>query len=138
MGVVLPQPEFLQTLRRLCDEQKSLLIFDEVMTGFRLSKSGAQGIYPIKPDLTCLGKIIGAGLPVAAYGGAREIMSLVAPLGPMYQAGTLSGNPLGAAAGAASLDLIEEDERSFYQELDDHASAWATRLRAHIDPFYLS
>ncbi len=133
MGVVAPELEFLRELRRLCDVHKSVLIFDEVMTCFRLSRAGAQGIYFIEPDLTCLGKVIGAGLPVAAYGGKKSIMEKVAPLGPMYQAGTLSGNPLGAAAGIASLEIIEEDEACFYQGLDQAGSQWANHLQAHID-----
>jgi len=133
MGVVPPTMEFLRELRHLCTQHGSVLIFDEVMTGFRLSKAGAQGVYMIQPDLTCLGKVIGAGLPVAAYGGRKEIMEKVAPLGPMYQAGTLSGNPLGAAAGLASLELIEEDENSFFQGLDHAASHWANHLRSHIE-----
>ena len=99
MGCVPPQDGFLQGLRTLCDEHKALLIFDEVMTGFRVALGGAQELYGVTPDLTTLGKIIGGGLPVGAYGGKREIMQLVAPSGPMYQAGTLSGNPLAMAAG---------------------------------------
>jgi glutamate-1-semialdehyde 2,1-aminomutase len=133
MGVVAPQLRFVQELRRLCTEQKSVLIFDEVMTGFRLSKAGAQGLYSISPDLNCFGKVIGGGLPVGAYGGKKEIMQCVAPLGPMYQAGTLSGNPLGAAAGLASIELMEEDEKYFFQSLDHSASQWANYLRSHIE-----
>ncbi|MGC9041428.1 MAG: glutamate-1-semialdehyde 2,1-aminomutase, partial [Roseiflexus sp.] len=94
MGLVLPQPGFLEGLRRLADEHGALLIFDEVMTGFRVGYGGAQGKYGITPDLTCLGKVIGGGLPAAAYGGRRDLMELIAPAGPVYQAGTLSGNPL--------------------------------------------
>ncbi|MBI5934396.1 MAG: glutamate-1-semialdehyde 2,1-aminomutase [Chloroflexi bacterium] len=110
MGVVPPQPGFLEGLRKLTTEYGAVLIFDEVMTGFRVHKGGAQTLYNIKPDLTTLGKVIGGGLPVGAYGGKREIMQLVAPLGPMYQAGTLSGNPLAMSAGIAALGLIRGEE----------------------------
>jgi glutamate-1-semialdehyde 2,1-aminomutase len=106
MGVVPPVEGFLPGLRRLTHEQGALLIFDEVMTGFRVHPGGAQALYGVHPDLTTLGKVIGGGLPVGAYGGRREIMSLVAPAGPMYQAGTLAGNPLAMSAGIAALDLI--------------------------------
>ncbi len=110
MGVVPPQPGFLEGLRAITAREGSLLIFDEVMTGFRVHKGGAQALYKIKPDLTTLGKVIGGGLPVGAYGGRKEIMQLVAPVGPMYQAGTLSGNPLAMSAGIAALKLIQGDE----------------------------
>lgn len=110
MGVVPPLPGFLEGLRKLTTEHATLLIFDEVMTGFRVHKGGAQTLYNIKPDLTTLGKVIGGGLPVGAYGGRREIMQMVAPLGPMYQAGTLSGNPLAMSAGIAALGLIRGEE----------------------------
>src|SRR5712691_1380570 len=106
MGVVPPAPGFLQGLRATCDKHGSLLIFDEVITGFRVAYGGAQALYGVRPDLTCLGKIIGGGLPVGAYGGARQLMSQVAPLGPVYQAGTLSGNPLAVAAGLATLQAL--------------------------------
>lgn len=106
MGLVLPQPGFLEGLRRLADEHGALLIFDEVMTGFRVAPGGAQGRYGVIPDLTCLGKVIGGGLPAAAYGGRRELMELIAPAGPVYQAGTLSGNPLAMAAGIVTLRAI--------------------------------
>ncbi len=99
MGVVLPKKGFLEGLRRLCNENGSLLIFDEVITGFRLSLSGAQGYFGIEPDLTTFGKIIGGGMPVGAYGGRKDVMKLIAPSGPVYQAGTLSGNPVAMAAG---------------------------------------
>ena len=99
MGCVLPKDDFLQQLRKLCDEEGILLIFDEVMTGFRLAKGGAQEIYGVTPDMTALGKIIGGGLPVGAYGGKREVMDYVSPSGPVYQAGTLSGNPIAMAIG---------------------------------------
>lgn len=110
MGVIPPIPDFLEGLRKITTQHGALLIFDEVMTGFRVHKGGAQTLYNIKPDLTTLGKVIGGGLPVGAYGGKKEIMQLVAPAGPMYQAGTLSGNPLAMSAGIATLSLIREDE----------------------------
>ncbi len=108
MGVILPRRDFLPKLREICDREKSLLIFDEVMTGFRVAFGGAQELFGIRPDLTTLGKIIGGGLPVGAYGGRREIMSLVAPEGPVYQAGTLSGNPVAMAAGLETLKILRE------------------------------
>ncbi|HST03417.1 MAG TPA: glutamate-1-semialdehyde 2,1-aminomutase [Chloroflexia bacterium] len=107
MGLVPPQPGFLRGLRRLTQEHGTVLIFDEVMTGFRVAYGGAQSIYAVTPDLTCLGKVIGGGLPVAAYGGSRQIMEHVAPAGTMYQAGTLSGNPLAMAAGIATLRKLQ-------------------------------
>jgi glutamate-1-semialdehyde 2,1-aminomutase len=116
MGVVPPRPGFLQALRDLTARNGALLIFDEVITGFRLCYGGAQTIFGITPDLTTLGKIIGGGLPVAAYGGRRDLMDRVAPLGPVYQAGTLSGNPLAMAAGIASLDLLAAPR--FYESLE--------------------
>jgi glutamate-1-semialdehyde 2,1-aminomutase len=108
MGVVPPDRGFLSHLRELTREHGTLLIFDEVITGFRIARGGAQELYHVRPDLTCLGKIVGGGLPVGAYGGSRGIMELVAPLGPVYQAGTLSGNPLAMAAGIATLRLLNE------------------------------
>jgi glutamate-1-semialdehyde 2,1-aminomutase len=119
MGVVLPKAEFLKGLRKLCDQYGSLLIFDEVITGFRLARGGAQQVFGVLPDLTCLGKIIGGGLPVGAYGGKRDIMMRMAPLGDVYQAGTLSGNPLAMSAGLATLELLEED--GFYEALEEKA-----------------
>ena len=116
MGLVPPLPGFLEKLRDLCDGYGALLIFDEVMTGFRVALGGMQGRLGIRPDLTCLGKIIGGGLPVGAYGGRRDIMQLVAPLGPVYQAGTLSGNPLAMAAGIATLQELRKPGR--YEELE--------------------
>ncbi len=110
MGVVPPLPGFLEGLRKITTEHGALLIFDEVMTGFRVHKGGAQALYNIKPDLTTLGKVIGGGLPVGAYGGKREIMQMVAPSGPMYQAGTLAGNPLAMSAGIAALSLIRDQK----------------------------
>jgi glutamate-1-semialdehyde 2,1-aminomutase len=117
MGVVRADNKFLTELRQICDEEKIVLIFDEVMTGFRLSQQGAQGILNIKPDLVTFGKIIGGGLPVGAFGGKREIMEMVAPAGPVYQAGTLSGNPLAMAAGYAALTHIK-DHPEVYAELE--------------------
>ena len=108
MGVVPPAPGFLAGLRELCTRHGALLVFDEVITGFRVAFGGAQALYSVRPDLTCLGKIIGGGLPVGAYGGSRELMSKVAPLGAVYQAGTLSGNPLAVAAGLATLRALED------------------------------
>jgi glutamate-1-semialdehyde 2,1-aminomutase len=116
MGVVLPKPGFLDGLRLVCTEFGSLLIFDEVITGFRLAPGGAQELFGIMPDLTCLGKIIGGGLPVGAYGGKREIMERVAPSGDVYQAGTLSGNPLAMSAGLAMLNLL--DNKDVYESID--------------------
>jgi len=127
MGVVLPEPGFLDSLRRITERDGALLIFDEVITGFRLGYGGAQGIAGIRPDLTILGKIIGGGLPVAAYGGRREVMEQVAPLGPVYQAGTLSGNPLAMRAGLASLARLEAPD--FYESLARKASRLAAGLR---------
>jgi glutamate-1-semialdehyde 2,1-aminomutase len=115
MGVISPEPGFLEHLRRVCDENGILLIFDEVITGFRIARGGAQSIYNVVPDLTCLGKVIGGGMNIAAYGGKKEIMQLVSPLGPVYQAGTLSGNPIAVAAGIATLDTLG---RSKYSALE--------------------
>jgi glutamate-1-semialdehyde 2,1-aminomutase len=116
MGVVVPKPGFLQGLRDITTRYGSLLIFDEVMTGFRVGLNSAQGLYGITPDLTCLGKVIGGGLPVGAYGGKREIMELIAPSGPIYQAGTLSGNPLAMIAGYTTLELLGQP--GVYEELE--------------------
>lgn len=107
MNLVAPRPGFLESLRRLCTQHGAVLIFDEVMTGFRVALGGAQALYGIKPDLTTLGKVIGGGLPVGAFGGRRDIMQCLAPVGPVYQAGTLSGNPVAVAAGLATLQLIQ-------------------------------
>mgnify|MGYP005758320819 FL=1 len=117
MGVVLPQPGFLQGLRDICDAHGSLLIFDEVITGFRLKIDGAQGFFGVRPDLTTFGKIIGGGMPVGAYGGRKDVMGVVSPLGAVYQAGTLSGNPVAMAAGLAQLKLLR-DNPQWYEELN--------------------
>ncbi|TAK28762.1 MAG: glutamate-1-semialdehyde-2,1-aminomutase [Chloroflexota bacterium] len=116
MGVVPPRPDFLPGLRDLTKRHGALLVFDEVITGFRVSYGGAQALYGVMPDLTCLGKIIGGGLPVGAYGGRADLMSLIAPSGPVYQAGTLSGNPLAMTAGIETLKLLREE--GTYPELD--------------------
>jgi glutamate-1-semialdehyde 2,1-aminomutase len=108
MGCVVPSRAFLAGLRAVADRTGALLVFDEVITGFRIARAGAQGFFALRPDLTCFGKIIGGGLPVGAYAGSRDLMSLVAPLGPVYQAGTLSGNPLAMAAGLATLQLLDD------------------------------
>jgi glutamate-1-semialdehyde 2,1-aminomutase len=113
MGCILPRAEFLQGLRKLCDAEGIVLIFDEVMTGFRLSRGGAQELLGVQPDLTTLGKIIGGGMPVGAYGGRKEIMDYVSPAGPVYQAGTLSGNPIAMAAGLAMLNYLNENPRIY-------------------------
>ena len=120
MGVVPPKPGFLDGLRRLTSEYGALLIFDEVITGFRVAYGGAQTIYGITPDLTCLGKIIGGGLPVGAYGGKREIMEMVAPTGPVYQAGTLSGNPLAMTAGIETIKVLGQP--GIYEHLEQISS----------------
>ncbi|MGD0352672.1 MAG: glutamate-1-semialdehyde 2,1-aminomutase [Dehalococcoidia bacterium] len=120
MGVVLPQPGFLEHLRSLTRQSGALLIFDEVITGFRVAYGGAQSLYNISPDLTCLGKIIGGGLPVGAYGGRRDIMQMMAPSGPVYQAGTLAGNPLAMSAGIETITILKES--SAYRELERKTS----------------
>lgn len=127
MGLVLPKEGFLAGLRQITEANGALLIFDEVISGFRASLGGAQSLYQIMPDLTCLGKIIGGGLPVGAYGGKQEIMSLVSPAGPVYQAGTLSGNPLAMAAGLAVLHELEKG--NIYQELNQKGQTLAEGLR---------
>ena len=119
MGLVAPEKEFLETLRELTDRFGAILIFDEVMTGFRVAYGGAQTLLGVHPDLTCFGKIIGGGLPVGAYGGRLDLMTQVAPQGSVYQAGTLSGNPVAMAAGIATLDQLQKD--GFYGRLDEKA-----------------
>jgi len=130
MGVVPPKPGFLQALRELTSRNGALLIFDEVITGFRVCYGGAQTLFGITPDLTTLGKIIGGGLPVAAYGGRRDLMDRVAPLGPVYQAGTLSGNPLAMSAGIASLDLLAAP--GFYEALETRSNRLADGIAATL------
>lgn len=126
MGVVPPAAGFLEGLRRLTKEYGSLLIFDEVMTGFRVAYGGAQLLYQITPDLTCLGKVIGGGLPVGAYGGRKEIMEMVSPAGPVYQAGTLSGNPLAVTAGIATLQVLSRP--GVYEILEEKSAKFALQL----------
>jgi glutamate-1-semialdehyde 2,1-aminomutase len=128
MNLVLPEPGFLETLRGLCDEYGAVLIFDEVITGFRLGLGGAQGRFGIKPDLTTLGKIIGGGLPAGAFGGRRDIMEQLAPLGPVYQAGTLSGNPLAVSAGLATLRALQTP--GFYQNIGQRTQSLLEALRS--------
>jgi glutamate-1-semialdehyde 2,1-aminomutase len=132
MGVFLPDNGFLEGLRDITKKHGALLIFDEVISGFRLAKGGAQEYYGVKPDITTLGKVIGGGLPVGAYGGSEEIMSRLAPMGPVYQAGTLSGNPLAMAAGLTTLKIINETP-GFYKELDRKGSILENGLRANLD-----
>ena len=140
MGVIPPQPGFLEKMRSLTRQFGSLLIFDEVITGFRVAYGGAQSLYGITPDLTCLGKIIGGGLPVGAYGGRREVMKMIAPVGPVYQAGTLSGNPIAMTAGIETLRLLSQ--YGVYNQLENKAANLengisSTVLKAGID-VYLS
>ncbi|MEQ1529433.1 MAG: glutamate-1-semialdehyde 2,1-aminomutase [Methylococcales bacterium] len=131
MNCVPPVPGFLETLRQVCDQYDSVLIFDEVMTGFRVGLTGAQGYYHIKPDLTTLGKVIGGGMPVGAFGGQRKIMEHLAPLGPVYQAGTLSGNPVAMAAGLKTLELIARP--GFYEDLTAKTQTLTAGLQARAD-----
>ena len=133
MGVVQPASGFLEKLRELTSELNIVLIFDEVITGFRLAYGGAQSKFGVLPDLTCMGKIIGGGLPVGAYGGKKEIMALISPDGPVYQAGTLSGNPLAMAAGVATMKLLGEP--GFYDALDKKAEGYAKELTALADKY---
>ena len=135
MNMVLPVPGFLQGLRDLCDHYKSLLIFDEVITGFRVSLGGAQRLYNIKPDLTALGKIIGGGMPVGAYGGRKDIMDHVAPHGPVYQAGTLAGNPLAMAAGLATLKELQTP--NFYSALNEKTQQLVDGILAHAQTAHI-
>jgi len=122
MGCVLPKPGFLEGLRQVCDDNGIVLLFDEVMTGFRLAPGGAQEYFNVMPDITCLGKIIGGGMPVGAYGGRKELMEFVSPTGPVYQAGTLSGNPIAMAAGHAMLKHLNEN-KAIYKQLDNISNA---------------
>jgi glutamate-1-semialdehyde 2,1-aminomutase len=126
VGVVVPTPGYLKGLRDLCDEFGVLLLFDEVMTGFRVARGGAAGRFGVRPDLTCLGKIIGGGLPVGAYGGSARVMSLISPQGPVYQAGTLSGNPMTTTAGLATLNLLDDE---LYRRLEQLSSRLEVGLR---------
>ncbi len=128
MNLVAPRPGFLETLRELCARHSTVLIFDEVMTGFRVALGGAQALYAIQPDMTTLGKVIGGGMPVGAFGGRRDIMQSLAPLGPVYQAGTLSGNPVALAAGMATLELVQT--AGFYDALGATARALCEQLTA--------
>lgn len=131
MNCVPPIPGFLEALRGACDKHGTLLIFDEVMTGFRVALGGAQSIYNIKPDLTTLGKVIGGGLPVGAFGGRADVMQFIAPEGPVYQAGTLSGSPLATAAGIAMLDAVSQP--GFYEDLGNKAATLMTGLKERAD-----
>ncbi|MEM9020486.1 MAG: glutamate-1-semialdehyde 2,1-aminomutase [Planctomycetota bacterium] len=154
MGCIPPEEGYLQGLRELCDEHGVPLLFDEVMTGFRVGYGGAQELYDVTPDLTCLGKVVGGGLPCAAYGGKAELMRQVAPDGPMYQAGTLSGNPLAMAAGIATLEALRADGHAAYQQLEEHARrlemglaeaanaagvpVYVTRVGSMVCPFFVA
>lgn len=131
MNMIEPLPGYLQGMRHLCDQYGSVLIFDEVMTGFRVAKGGAQELYDVKPDLTTFGKVIGGGLPVGAFGGRKDIMSHIAPSGPVYQAGTLSGNPLAMAAGSAMMNIISAD--GFYDYLTQQTRSLVDGLQAVAD-----
>jgi len=133
MNCIPPAPGFLEALRALCDQFGTVLIFDEVMTGFRVALGGAQGLYQIKPDLTTLGKVIGAGMPVGAFGGKQEIMEHIAPLGPVYQAGTLSGNPIAMSAGLAMLNALSEP--SFYDKLEDKVKTLCQGVQAAAEHY---
>src|SRR5450631_4315583 len=129
-GLILPSPGYLETMRELCSAHGTLLIFDEVMTGFRVARGGAQELLGVRPDLSCFGKVIGGGLPVGALGGRAEIMDFLAPLGPVYQAGTLSGNPLAMAAGLAQLKILEEQD--IFAKLEKLGAQLETETRAAL------
>jgi glutamate-1-semialdehyde 2,1-aminomutase len=131
MGVVPPADGFLKGLREICDQHGALLILDEVMTGFRVAYSGAQSLYDVKPDITTLGKVIGGGMPIGAYGGRRDLMQLVSPLGPMYQAGTLSGNPIAVAAGKATLGVLKNS--GIYSDLEERSAEFQDGVRKAAD-----
>lgn len=131
MGCIVPKQEFLSGLRDICDQEGIVLIFDEVMTGFRLAKGGAQEVFGIRPDITTLGKIIGGGMPVGAYGGKKEIMDFVSPSGPVYQAGTLSGNPVAMAAGLAMLHTLN-DNPEIYTELEKNTAKIVSELKSSL------
>ena len=131
MGCIPPQPGFLEGLRQICDEHGALLILDEVMTGFRVAYGGAQSLYNIRPDITTLGKIIGGGMPIGAYGGSRKLMELVSPVGPMYQAGTLSGNPVAVAAGKATLGVLKNS--GIYADLEERSAEFEAGVRQAAD-----
>jgi glutamate-1-semialdehyde 2,1-aminomutase len=131
MGVLIPEEKFLADLRHLCSQYGALLIFDEVMSGFRLAKGGARELYGVEPDITVFGKIIGGGLPVGAFGGKKQVMEHLAPAGPVYQAGTLSGNPLAMAAGCATLRLLNENP-GFYTELEKKSAMLEEGFRENI------
>lgn len=133
MGVVPPKDGFLEKLRQICDRENILLVFDEVITGFRLAPGGAQEYFGVKADLTTLGKIIGGGFPVGAYGGKKEIMELVAPSGPVYQAGTLSGNPIAMTAGYTTLKILYENRKTFYKRLESKARTLAESFKEIAD-----
>jgi glutamate-1-semialdehyde 2,1-aminomutase len=130
MGVVPAESSFMSGLRSLCDRYGALLILDEVMTGFRLAAGGAQQLYGVRPDLTTFGKVIGGGLPIGAYGGRRDVMALVAPSGPVYQAGTLSGNPVAVAAGLAMLELVSDG--GVFEQLERRSRQLEDGIRAHL------
>ncbi|MBI5844478.1 MAG: glutamate-1-semialdehyde 2,1-aminomutase [Deltaproteobacteria bacterium] len=133
MGVVLPEPGWLAHLRSLCDKFGSILVFDEVISGFRAGISGAQGLFGIRPDLTCLGKIIGGGLPVGAYGGRRDVMEKIAPEGPVYQAGTLSGNPVAMAAGIAAIKELMKDGGAVYAKIEETGALLEEGLKRAVE-----
>ena len=137
MGMVLPKEGYLEKVREITAQYGALLIFDEVMSGFRVAYGGAQSVFGIQPDLTCLGKVIGGGLPVGAYGGRRDIMEHIAPAGPVYQAGTLSGNPLAMTAGITTLRLIAS-EPDFYQKLSAKVQTLSAGIKSQAEKYGLT